>query len=270
MDAHRGRAADVISPTDNGCGDAPCAHPGPGLFVSRTADESALARRAALRAGFWDMVPTFPATIAWGLVTGVAMAQSGIGLPKAYVLSTIAYAGSAQLATLPLLVAHAPVSVIVLTALMVNLRFVIYSAALKSTLASLPLARRTGLAYLIGDMSFVVFMRAQSHHEPTLRPWYFLGAAASNFLPWHIGSYVGLLAAGRIPAEWGLDFAGMLALVALLVPMLGSRPALAGTVVAGACGLWFDPLPARIGLVLATLAGVTAALLAERLQRRRA
>lgn len=224
-------------------------------------------RAAALRAGFWDMVPTFPATIAWGLVTGVAMAQSGIGLLKAYVFSTVAYAGSAQLAVLPLMVGHAPVWVITLTALMVNLRFVIYSAALKSTLGELPLARRSALAYLIGDMTFAIFMRTGSHHAPAERPTYFAGMALTNFLLWHVGSYIGLLAAGAIPAEWGLDFAGMLALLALLVPMLGSPPALAGSVVAGLLGIVLYPLPARTGLVVATLAGIVAGLLVEQWQR---
>ena len=221
-------------------------------------------RGAALRAGFWDMVPTFPATIAWGLVTGVAMAQSGIGLLKAYVFSTVAYAGSAQLAVLPLMVGHAPVWVITLTALMVNLRFVIYSAALKSTLGGLPLARRSALAYLIGDMTFAVFMRTGSHHEPAQRPTYFAGVALANFLPWHLGSYIGLLAAGAIPAEWGLDFAGMLALLALLVPMLASRPGLAGCLVAGALGIALNPLPARSGLIVATLGGIAVALAVEK------
>jgi predicted branched-subunit amino acid permease len=226
------------------------------------------AGRAAFRAGVRDMVPTFAATIAWGLVTGVAMAQSGFGLAKSYALSTIAYAGSAQLAALPLLTAHAPVWVTVLTALMVNLRFTIYSAALQPTLGPLPLRRRCWLAYLVGDMTFVIFMRSGLRQPPALRPAYFAGLAVANFLPWHVGSYAGLLAAGRIPAEWGLDFAGMLALVALLVPMLASRPALAGCLTAGAFGLALEPLPARVGLVLATLAGIAAALAAERLRRR--
>ncbi|HXQ31499.1 MAG TPA: AzlC family ABC transporter permease [Steroidobacteraceae bacterium] len=227
------------------------------------------AARTAARKGFADMVPTFPATIAWGLVTGVAMAQSGLGLPKAYVLSTIAFAGSAQLAALPLLVSHAPVWVTVLTALMVNLRFVIYSAALKTSLARVPLARRCGLAYLIGDMTFVIFMRSGHRYEAATRPAYFFGVAVANFLPWHFGSFAGLLAAGRIPSEWGLDFAGMLALIALLVPMLVSRPGLAGAMVAGLLSLALDALPARTGLVLATLGGIAVALLVDQLGRRR-
>jgi predicted branched-subunit amino acid permease len=213
------------------------------------------------------MAPALPAILAWGLVTGVAMAQSGLALPEAYVLSAIAYAGSAQLAALPLLVGHAPIWVTVLTALMVNLRFVIYSAALRPSLAALPLARRFGISYLIGDMSFVVYMRSDHRREPATRSAYFLGLAAANFLPWHLGSFAGLLAAGRIPAAWGLDFAGMLALVALLVPMLVSRPGLAGCVVAGALSIALDALPARTGLVIATLAGIGAALVVERVRR---
>jgi predicted branched-subunit amino acid permease len=240
--------------------------------LARAVSESTVGRaayRAAFRAGARDMVPTFPATIAWGLVTGVAMAQSGLGLPKSYVMSTVAYAGSAQLATLPLLVGHAPVWIIVLTALIVNLRFVIYSAMLKPTLAPLPLARRCWLAYLIGDMTFVIFLRTGDKREPALRPAYFAGMAIANYLPWHVGSYAGLLAAGRIPAEWGLDFAGMLALIALLIPLLATRSGFAACVVAGALSVVLEPLPAHSGLILATLAGIGASQLVERYAGRR-
>lgn len=226
--------------------------------------------RAAFRRGFADMLPMIPANLAWGLVTGVAMAQSGLGVAKAWGLSLLAYAGSAQLAALPLLVGHAPVWVTVLTALMVNLRFVIYSAALKPALARVPRGRRLALSYLIGDMPFVVFMRSSAAHPRERWPAYFLGIASSNFLWWHVGSCTGLLAAGRIPAAWGLDFAGMVALVALLVPMLASRPGLAACAVAGALSIGLDALPARAGIVVATLAGVGCALLVERLRRVRA
>jgi predicted branched-subunit amino acid permease len=223
------------------------------------------AARAAFRCGCRDVLPTFPATIAWGLVTGVAMAQSGLSLPEAYGLAVFAYAGSAQLAALPLLTSHAPVWVTVLTALMVNLRFVIYSAAMKQPLGRLPFARRLGLSYLIGDIPFVLFARHAPRHPAALQPAYFLGIGAANFVAWHTGSFAGLFAAGRIPAAWGLDFAGMVALVALLVPMLATAGGLAGCLVAGVAGVLLDGLPARAGLLVATLLGVGAALAAERL-----
>jgi predicted branched-subunit amino acid permease len=224
--------------------------------------------RAAFRAGTLDIAPAIPATLAWGLVTGIAMAQSGLILSQAYALGLLAFAGTAQLAALPLLASHAPVVVTVLTALIVNLRFVIYSAAMKSEFMMLSFPRRLGIAYLIGDFPYVLFERTAPQYEPRLRPVYFLGIGICNLVVWQAGQLAGLLAAGRVPPEWGLDFAGMVALVALVVPMLASRPGFAACVVGGLVGVALDGLPAHAGLVLATLAGIAAALLAERLPRR--
>jgi predicted branched-subunit amino acid permease len=226
------------------------------------------AARAAFRVGVTDIAPAIPATVAWGLVTGVAMAQSSLDLPQAYGLSILAYAGAAQLAALPLLTAHAPLVVTVLTALIANLRFVIYSAALKSEFAMLPFPRRLGLAYLMGDVPFVIYSRQSPQFDRTLRPVYFLGLGLCNIVIWHLGSFAGLIAAGRVPAEWGLDFAGMVALIALLVPLLATRAALAASAVGGAAAIALDSLPAHAGLVVATLAGIVAAFLAEHLSGR--
>ncbi|MFI4890920.1 MAG: AzlC family ABC transporter permease [Steroidobacterales bacterium] len=226
------------------------------------------AARDAFRAGYTDIAPAIPATMAWGLVTGVAMAQSGLSLAQAYGLAVLAFAGSAQLAVLPLLTSHAPVIVTVLTALIVNLRFVIYSAAMKSDFLMLPFSKRLGLAYLIGDFPFVLFTRRGPQCDPSLRPVYFFGIGLCNLVVWHIGSFAGLLVAGSVPAEWGLDFAGMVALVALLVPMLANRAGLAACAVGGGVGILLDGVPAHAGLVPATLAGIAAALLAEQLPRR--
>jgi predicted branched-subunit amino acid permease len=228
------------------------------------------AARSAFRDGVRDIAPAIPATVAWGLVTGIAMAQSGLTLAQAYGLSVLAFAGSAQLAALPLLTGHAPVVVIVLTALVVNLRFVIYSAAMKPAFTRLSFARRLGLSYLIGDFPFVIFSARAPQYAPALRPVYFLGIGLCNFCVWHLGSFAGLIAAGRVPAAWGLDFAGMVALVALLVPMLATRAGLAACAVGGLVGVALDGLPAHAGLVVATLAGIVAAFVAEHLGRRRA
>jgi predicted branched-subunit amino acid permease len=226
------------------------------------------AARAAFRAGTLDIAPAIPATVAWGLVTGIAMAQSGLDLSQAYALGLLAFAGSAQLAALPLLASHAPVVVTVLTALIVNLRFVIYSAAMKSEFMMLSCPRRLGIAYLIGDFPYVLFERMAPQYEPRLRPVYFLGIGICNLVVWQAGQLAGLLAAGRIPPEWGLEFAGMVALVALVVPMLRSRPGFAACAVGGGVGVALDGLPAHAGLVLATVAGIFAAVLADRLPRR--
>lgn len=221
--------------------------------------------RAAFRRGLVDMLPVSPAVAAWALVTGVAMAQSALALSESVGLSLIAYAGSAQLAALPLLVAGAPIAVSVLTALMVNLRFVIYSAAVAPSFRASPLRQRLALGYLLGDLSFVVFMRHESAwRNSPWRVWYFLGLGLTMFCVWHVASLVGLFAAAAIPREWGLDFAGLLALLALWVPALASRPTLIGSVVAAGLSVALDRLPFRVGLVAAILAGIAVAVAADR------
>jgi predicted branched-subunit amino acid permease len=229
-----------------------------------SAGEPRAARAQALRAGALAMLPAMPANAAWALVTGIAMAQSGLPLGQGVGLSLIAYAGSAQLAALPLLVAGAPAWITVLTALMVNLRFVIYSAALSRTFRVLPLRERLGLGYFIGDISFVLYMRAEGDQPgPAARAGYFLGLSLVLYLVWHLASLVGLIAAASIPREWGLDFAGLLALVALLAPMLASRPALVGSAVAAVLATALRAWPFRLGLVVAIIAGIASAVLVD-------
>ena len=227
-------------------------------------------RRAAFREGARDFVPMLPAIVAWGLVTGVALVQSGLSLAHALGLSATAFAASAQLATVPMIVAGAPLSIVVLTALMINLRFVIYSAALKNSLQHVPMRRRVLLGYLIGDMGVVLYLkRVQRDPGWAPRDAYFLGMSSVNWVVWHVASLTGIFAAAWIPREWGLEFAGTLALLALLVPMCARLPAAAGIAVAAGVGIATLHWPARLGLVFAVLCGIVAAMGVERARRSR-
>jgi hypothetical protein len=89
----------------------------------------------ARQPAFWgvrDMLGTMPGIAAWGLVTGVAMVKSGMSLPLALLMTLTVYAGSAQLAVLPLMAVGAPLWVVWFTAFCVNLRFVILSSMWRS------------------------------------------------------------------------------------------------------------------------------------------
>ena len=115
---------------------------------------------------------------AWGLVTGVAMVKAGLGLPLAIGMSLLVFSGSAQLAALPLIAQGAPLWVVWGTALCVNLRFVIYAAALRSHFAPFSAAQRLVLGYVTGDIGFVVFMDKLQREGRFDHPdWYFLGVS---------------------------------------------------------------------------------------------
>ena len=62
-----------------------------------------LARHPEFRAGVRDMSGASLGLAAWGLVTGVAMVNAGLSVPMALFMSFTVYAGSAQLAVLPLM-----------------------------------------------------------------------------------------------------------------------------------------------------------------------
>lgn len=221
-------------------------------------------RRHAFWGGVGDFLPLAPGMAAWALVTGVAMAKSGLSTGQAVGLGLIAYAGAAQLAALPFLVSAAPWILAVLSALVVNLRFVIYSAGLAPYLRTLPFRSRVAACYLVSDLGFVLFLRkGPALFESPYRAHYYFGASIVIGLTWHVACTAGIFCAAWIPTRWGLDFAGTLALLALLVPMLARRPSLVGAVVAAVLSLAGRGLPYRLGVLLAILGGIAAAVWAD-------
>ena len=67
------------------------------------------------------------------------------------------------------------------------------------------------------------------------------------------------MAASRVPTDWGLEFTGTLALVALVGPALNARPAIVGAAVAATIALLAHDMPFRLGLFVAAIAGIAAA-----------
>lgn len=224
------------------------------------------------RDAFWrgvrELLPAGPGVFAWGLVTGVAMVKSGLTVTQSVGLTLLAYAGSAQLAALPLMASAAPIWVVAFTALIVNLRFVVYSAYLRSSFMSLPASRRTLLGYLVGDVMFVRYVALLTNHpDYPQRIAYYLGAAIANWIIWQIASLLGIFGAEAIPAEWGLELAGTLVLIALVVPLCAHFPTLAGVAVAGSLAIIARDLPLRLGLLLAVFVGMATALAVESRRR---
>ena len=125
--------------------------------------------RAAWREGLQTGLPTLFGIGAWGMVVGVAMVKSGLTVVQASGMTLIAFAGSAQLASLPLIAAGAPIWVIFATALVVNLRFVIFSALLGPHFAHLPLRQRFIFGYISGDVSTALFLQRYPTPAPRAR-----------------------------------------------------------------------------------------------------
>ena len=223
----------------------------------------------AFREGLRLMAPQMPGLAAWGLMTGVAMVKSGLSLTEVLAMTLFVYAGSAQLAALPLLAAGAPAWVVLATGFCVNLRFVVFSLHLRQYLMHLPLARRLLTGYLTVDMSYVLLTHrfdkpAQDEDGQRTQEAFLLGANALGWVCWMVPSLLGVLLASRIPAQWGLGFAGILALLGILCALATQWMRLLACAVAGVAAVAAYALPFRLNIVFAIAIAVLACLMLER------
>jgi predicted branched-subunit amino acid permease len=224
-----------------------------------------LSARDEFSQGVRDIVGPSLGISAWALVTGVAMIKSGLSVPLAALMSLTVYAGSAQLSALPLLAAGAPLWVLWATAFCVNLRFVIFSAHWRKYFGHLPRGRRLVLAYLATDLNYVLFLRRFPEPKPAPEQVpYFLGSAAWSWLSWQIPGLLGIALADRVPTEWGLGFAGVLALLGLVYSTLSGRKSWVAAGVAACAAVAAFALPLRLNIVVAIAAGVAVGLLLDR------
>ncbi|MBU6258246.1 MAG: AzlC family ABC transporter permease [Burkholderiales bacterium] len=210
------------------------------------------------------MVGTAIGIGAWGLITGIAMGRSGLPPASMLLMSLIVFAGSAQLAVLPLLVGGAPLWVVWATALCVNLRFVIFSAQWRPYFIGYPRAQRLRLAYFTADLNYVMFMRRfpEPRPGPDQLP-YFWGGALCNWFAWQVPSILGLYAGDAVPVNWGFGFAGTLALLGVAASLVTDKAtAVAGTVAGGAALAAFA-LPFKLNIVVSIAAAVVIGLVID-------
>lgn len=74
---------------------------------------------------------------------------------------------------------------------------------------------------------------------------------------------IGIAIGARLPAGWSLDFVIPLGFLAMVVPLVRERPAVAAVLGAGVTAIAAAGLPYKLGLVAAALAGITCGVLAE-------
>lgn len=221
--------------------------------------------------GVRDQTSVAMGIAAWGLMTGVAMVKSGMSVLEAVLMTLIVYAGSAQLAAVPMIAAGAPLWVILAAAFCVNLRFVVFSAHLRSYLMHLPRAERLATGYVTGDLSYVFFARRYPHpgrdaEELARQQAFLMGNCAVNYGAWMLASLIGIALANAIPTEWGLGFAGILALLGVLCSLATSRLRIVSACVAGAAAVMAWALPLKLNILVAIACAVALCLMLEHLR----
>ncbi|MFB6166132.1 MAG: AzlC family ABC transporter permease [Haloarculaceae archaeon] len=222
--------------------------------------------RADLRRGVRDVAPLLLGIAPFGLVAGIAAVNAGYGLPTAVALSVVVYAGASQLAVLDLLGRDAALSAVVLTAVVINLRMLMYSASLSPYFADRSGRMKAGLAYLLTDQAYALSIARFRADRASDRRAYYLGVAVTLWIVWQAATVAGALLGTGVPDAWGLEFAVPLVFLALLVPAVEDRNGLVAAVAAGTVAVGGAGLPLNLGLLAGAAVGVAAGLGAESLR----
>ncbi|MEZ4677669.1 MAG: AzlC family ABC transporter permease [Caldilineaceae bacterium] len=186
--------------------------------------------------------PLLLGAMPFGLIYGVLAVTIGLPVHMAQGMSVIVFAGSAQFITTQLLRDGAPLVVIAITAAVLNIRHMLYSASLAPYLQHLHRGWQALLAYLLTDEAYAIAITRYWEapgQTPVVEPsanqthWFVLGAGLALWVTWQISTAVGVFLGSQVPAAWSLDFAMPLTFIAIVVPALRDRATIGAALVAG-------------------------------------
>lgn len=229
-----------------------------------------VSRGSEFWAGVRGLAPLLVGVAPFGVIYGVLALASGITPLAAMAMSSIVFAGSSQFLLAQLHGVGAPGLIMVASAALVNLRHALYSASVAPHLAHLPRRWKVGLAYLLTDEGYAVaILRLEQGRKGPHRHWYVLGAGLSLWTGWQLSTAAGILLGAEIPRDLPLDFALPVTFIAIVIPMIRSRAAIASAAVAAVLALLLAGWPYKLGLMVASLGGIATGAFVARADSRR-
>ncbi|KAB1187554.1 MULTISPECIES: AzlC family ABC transporter permease [Haloferax] len=217
--------------------------------------------------GIRDAAPLHLGIAPFGLVAGVAAIEQGLSIFHAIGFSTVVFAGASQLAMIELLGADAPLAIVIGTAVVVNLRMMMYSASIAPYFRGFAARSKTVASYLLTDQAYALSLARYGRDGETDRFAYYFGVAASLWFVWQLSTIAGAFLGAGLPPEWGFEFAAPLVFLALLVPALKDRASAASGLVGGlvAVAVVAAGVPFHLDIMVAAIVGVGAGLAVESL-----
>lgn len=175
--------------------------------------------------GVKDCIPTLLGYISIGVAFGVVGIASGISVLEIFLLSVLVYAGSAQFIFCGLYLAGAPVTAIIVTIFIVNLRHLLMSLTIAPYFIKHSTLRNIGFGTLLTDETFGVSV-VSAAKEGRLGGKWMNGLNVTAYTTWIAACTIGGIIGQWLPdpEKWGLDYALVAMFVALLVLTLESIP----------------------------------------------
>lgn len=209
------------------------------------------------RLGFQSMLPITTGAIPFGAVVGSICADAGMKFYESFTMNTILYAGASQLAIMELMKKNTASVVVILTGLAINLRFLLYSAAMSPALARAPFWQKFICAHTLTDQSYAAMMAQKDILDtPQKEIQFYLGSAVCMMMVWHASFIAGFVFGNFAPSSLALDFAVPISFLALVVPTLKNRNYIYVAAFSAVTSIVLYGMPYRLGLIVTALLGI--------------
>lgn len=179
-------------------------------------------KERAIKTGFMDALPLAIAIAAYGLSYGVLATQANFSLLGIVTMSLLVFSGSIQMVAVGMLTAGGSLISVLITSVLLNLRNLLYGAALAEGLA--PAKKwRWLLVFGVSDEPFVLGSSRFKKYGPD--PLYFGIVVGTFYIAWVLSSFLGGVIGSQVdPQKWGLDLAFPITFAAILISSLVEKP----------------------------------------------
>ena len=178
-------------------------------------------------------VPIALSVCAYGLVFGVLAQQAHLSILEVLLMSGLVYAGSAQLIVLSLWTVPLPITAIVFTTLIVNLRNVLLGVAISPWFLQLPRIKAYTTIFFLADENWALTMGEFDKGKRNAA--FLLGSGLVLYVAWLSSTVIGRILGDVVhdPARFGLDFAFTAVFLSLLVGLWKGKSDLLPWIIAG-------------------------------------
>ena len=208
-------------------------------------------------AGFRAMLPITTGVIPFGAVMGTVCSEAQLSFFQTVTMNFMVFAGASQLAAVDLMVKHAESFVVLATGLIINLRFMLYSAAISPIVQYSPYLVKLTSAYCLTDQNYAVLTahsdKLKSNRETII---FYFGTSLCMILAWQLAVMGGYIFGNFAPSTWALEYAVPLSFVALTIPTIRNRKYFAVVLFSSLLSLTLSVMPYNLGLITTALTSI--------------
>lgn len=219
-------------------------------------------------AGMRAQIPNTSGIMPFGMIAGAFTATVLQSQLLAVLYTSGVFAGRAQMVAMQLVLDKSPIFVPLAACVVINLRHLMYGAALSEYFRHVPLRWKILSAFLMTDLSYIVgyphFRKEVGTPNAATSLWFFIGASIMNWGAWSTGGVIGALIGAQIPLSWSLDLVPTFSFIAALVNGMRDKAGFVAGAAAGICAVVLAGLPWSMGLFISAIIGLVLGLLIEK------